>query len=223
MTLLSTIFPDRVLLRRVPYGWQAGNYALAAPPLTAFMRCSMVGGGSNKGGAAFARVKAVAAPGEAFTLAVGRGSQTKTGTGANTVLTRNTGSVIICRAQGGQGEGLPGLVAGSIGDTKRAGSAGVDFSAVGDGLYTGDVNGGTSGSDEGDTHALGIGGPGAFMRRTGGSTDGNFYRAALYGGGGLFDQRVSLVDVSGPDFTVWTIPCGDGRALVEWFASDPGY
>ncbi len=223
MTALSTIFPGKLLISRLAYGYQAGNYALTAPALATRIRCSMVGGGANKGGAAFARVKAVCTPGEAFTLAVGRGSQTKTGAGVDTVLTRNTGSVIICRADGAPGEGVAGTVAGSIGDTKRAGSVGVDFSTVGDHLYTGDVDGGASGSDDGDAHALGVGGPGAFMHRTGSGFDGNFYRQAYYGGGGLFDQQVALDDVSGPTFMLWTVPCGNGRALVEWFAADPGY
>lgn len=211
MTLLSTIFPGRRLISRVVYPHQAGAYTITAPASAAFIRASLVGGGAHLAGAAFARTKAVATPGETFNLVVGNCATVYNGAAGNTVLTRNTGSVIICRADGAEA-GVAGTVAGSIGDTTRAGTVG---SAAGAFKFAGQ-----SGGDDLDPYPLGYGGGGAYLEATSVADSGNRWLAAYWGAGGLLNTT-GYVNADGPiAVNIWP---GQGRATVEFFSSDPGY
>lgn len=197
MTLLSTLFPNKNLISRTVYDHDGGTpFTVTAPPHAGIIRVSMVGGGAQNAGAAFARTKTTCTPGETFTLAIGLGDNGGAGV-RDTTLTRNTGSVILCRAAGAT-PNTAGSVAGSVGDVKRAGTVGSFFTTAGG-----------SAGDDADPHPLGYGGSGAFV---GGAT-GNEWRAAYYGAGG-FEQSSTY-----PQKT----PAGHGRATVEFFATDPGY
>lgn len=199
MTLWSDLFPGKSLITRTFYNWQAGAYTITAPAKTTIIRASLIGGGAQHASAAFARVKTTAAAAELFTLSVG-------GVGENTVLTRNTGSVIICRADGAE-VGVAGTVAASIGDTKRAGSAVAPYDAPGD-----DV----------DDFPLGFGGGGAFVDAgPTGNVDGFDWRAAFAGAGG--DAKTSIIAGNPFEQATFTMPGGQGRACLEFFVSDPGY
>lgn len=207
MTLWSTIFPGELLISRAVYPYQVASYAITAPAGATIIRASMVGGGAKLAGAAFARVKAACTPGEAFTLQIGVGASTSNGTGngGDTILTRNTGSVIIARADGAE-PNVAGSVAGSIGDVKRAGTV----SALA-------YEGGASAGDDADTYPLGYGGLGAYVF----ALPGNDWRYPYPGAGGVF-QRAVGTNSNGSTHLVH-VPAGHGRATVEFFRADPGY
>lgn len=209
MALWSTFFPGPKLISRTMYGYQASPYAIVAPPGATIIRASMVGGGANQAGAAFARVKAACTPGEGFTLSVGNCAATLAGAGGNTVLTRDTGSVIICRADGAE-NGVAGSVAGSIGDTKRAGS-----------VYVSGLISGASAGDDADPYPLGYGGDGALIHIINAGSHGNDWRYAYPGAGGWLELPGIWGEEGGPG--KWSIYPGQGRATVEFFKSDPGY
>lgn len=205
MTLLSDLFPGRLLISRTIYPYQAGAYTITAPAGAAFIRASLGGGGAHLAGGAFARVKAAATPGETFNLVVGNcATASPAGAAGNTVLTRNTGSVIICRADGAE-SGVAGSVAGSIGDVTRAGTVGNTTLS------------GSSGGDDADPYPLGYGGFGAYMDHAGDAAQGNRWLAPYWGAGGL----LSVVSTdAGAVNDIWP---GQGRATIEFFRADPGY
>lgn len=202
MSKWSEIFPGDILISRTVYGHQSAAYAITAPVGATVVRVSMVGGG-HVHGAAFSRVKTSCTPGEGFTLQIGEGSINGSAA-SDTVFTRNTGSVVLCRAKAATAD-LPGQASGGIGDTKRSGSATNDTRTGGD-----------AAGDDADTYPLGYGGPGSFDNLN----PGNPNRSPVPGGGG---RRVIVGNALGGGLVYNEIMAGDGRATVEFFASDPGY
>jgi hypothetical protein len=208
MTKWSTLFPGKALISRTIYEYQASAYLITAPPDAAFIRASMVGAGCQLAGAAFARVIVGCSPAEQFSLAIGAASGT-TAAGGNTTLTRVTGSVVICRADGAE-SGVAGTAAGSIGDTKRDGSLVTNVSGI--------WSGGAAGSDDADPYPLGYGSAGLYYPGAGG---GNQFRPAYPGGGGLINILAYQAEDDPGYQLFWTIAAAHGRATVEFFNRDP--
>jgi hypothetical protein len=227
MTLSSELFDVRSLIERTWYrlpivdgGGAEVAYAITAPAKTAVGRVSMVGAGGwytggadgNKGpaggGAAFARKKFSASPGEGFTAYVGNPHLNVTnfstfipnGDGSSRFI-RNTGSVLLCKAAASFGAlGSYGLASNSVGDVKRDGSPRPGYDAPG-----------TPGNDEADTYSLGF-----KAATTTGPYDGK--QMASHGVGGRGTYRVDPAQ----SFT-WQVVPGCGLICVEWFTEDPGY
>lgn len=211
MTLWSDLFKKEHLISRQIFN-VPGSTTINAPSNAAYIRVSMVGAGgaaafSNAGfgdGAAFARVTTPCAAGAQFTVQVGDPAHSHTGTAddslGDSIVTRLSDSVVICKAERGHGTG-PGLAVNSVGDVKRDGSSSPDRSK----------NGGASAGDDSDTYSLGFGGRGGgFNKTTNGFTDG-----PGPGGGGAYTFYSFSPNT-------WTIPSGAGRVIVDFYDQDPG-
>jgi hypothetical protein len=208
VTLWSALFPDRLLIGRAFWDVPA-TYHPAAPAGATFARVGLVGGGAMLHGAAYAFWKGAVTPLEAFTLVVGAKCATLdlTTDGTDTSFTRDTGAVLLARAKAAT-HLAAGTAAASTGTVKRdGGSQSFDSTA---GAY----QGGASGSDEVDLHAMGIGGLGAYQA--------GFGRSPMAGGGGTTEGFFYDVGTASWEAVYNTAP-GDGRCCVEWYTSDPGY
>jgi hypothetical protein len=222
--LWSELFPDPGLVLRRWYQGQsnAGGVstlpapvAIITPAKATLLRVSMVGaggsgmnnlGGNGAGcGAAFARTKVSSAPGDAFTLQVGRAVEDNSAyfPAQHSLLTRNSDSVVICKAVGGNTSTAPGAAADCIGDVKRSGGVGQVSSYP---FY-----GGAAAGDEGDMGALGFGGDGARAQYS----VANDARSPNPGGGGVWRPLNSEVSDN--------IAAGPGLVCIEFFNLDPGY
>jgi hypothetical protein len=217
VTTFTELFAPPASIRRHWFRSTTVNAAtissLAVPQGAKCAIFSAVGAGGWKngsaipgGGAAFARTKLInLTAGETFTIQVGSTKfSIDAGTSAgDSIITRDTGAVVVCKAARGTGTlvgglGQAGLVADCVGDIKRAGSQGVNtFSQI---------QGGASGGDDGDLYCLGFGGRGARMGR---------YPAAAHGGGGIYTV---LYDA----FSSKPFQPGAGLICVEFFTKDPG-
>lgn len=228
MTTWTELYSAAVSLRRQWFASVTPNAAtvstVAVPVGAKCAIISAVGAGGWKlnspypgGGAAFARTKLTdLTSGEEFEVQVGstKYSLDAGSSQGDSIVTRVTGALVVCKAARGTGTivngtyggeqivngGTPGLIADCVGDTKRDGKYGNSRG----GIYIG----GFSGGDDSDIYSAGFGGRGAQHGRT---------PAAGWGGGGIhrfvYDGLGNIKDY----------PPGAGRVLIHWFTKDPEY
>ena len=209
MTLWSELFRVRHLLSRTFYS-APGTQVIVAPDKAAIIRASLsaAGGWANGGfgaGAAFARVKAVCAPGDQFSIQVGDIAHSL-GAGdalGDSILTKLPSNTVLAKAARGGGGNSPGLAANCVGDTKRSGAN------PGNTAPDGSMAGGLSAGDDADPYPLSFGGRGASHRI-----------AAAPGGGGAKNY---VEYQNGGYQQIWTLCPGNGLICVEFFDQDPGY
>lgn len=228
-------YDERFLLSRASYGVAGVGIAVVAPGGASVIRVSLVGAGGTEdgrsdpsggnrwsGGAAFARRKTTCSSGEGFTLQVGDPNYTANAGNAlgDSIVVRNTGSVVIAKAERGYGAGNTpnyGRASASVGDVTRDGEPGVmgpftfdDDQAFALASY---AYGGASGSDLADDFGVGVGGRRAKIRLGG-----------CEGSGGLGNGIYNASDLVIPRlYQKVTVPAGAGRIVVEFFSADPGY
>lgn len=233
MTSYSETYDEKFLISRVSYATQGVGVAVVAPPGASVIRVSLVGAGgwgdnrSNGsggprwgGGAAFAKRKTTCSPGEGFTLQIGDtfySRSTQDTSLADTIVVRNTGSVVIAKADRGRGFSTGagrGLAANSIGDVVRDGELALEHFFQYD-TDTGNAfsgYGGASGSDLGDNYGVGVGGLRNKIRLGG-----------CEGSGGLLAGVYYIGNNGTPQYQTTEVSPGAGRCVVEFFTADPGY